>query len=224
VCIRVCVCVCVHVYVYVCVRVCVCVCVCVCPLQTTTCNKSTASLSLPLTLLVFRGVFPFAVTPVTITTRSPIQQDTRCLPLLVHVHTGHKHHTHRDTAKDDVVRRCRERSSLDWKWEWVIYIVLRLPQPLQPRPGHPSPTVSRSALSLGDKYAGRRHGASSVHHVINGLNKQERCLIKESGDVKAPTKPPSQEIYSQHGDTRHKHEILFGRSHSSRSSPSLPPL
>lgn len=76
--------------------------------------------------------------------------------------------------------------------EWVIYIVLRLPQPLRPRPGHQSPTVSQSVLQPHDKYAVQQHGSSSGYHVMNGLNKQERCLIKESGDVKAPvhTKTP----------------------------------
>lgn len=57
-----------------------------------------------------------------------------------------KTYTSRELAKDDVVWKCGDRSSLNWKWEWVIYIVLRLPQPLSPRPGHQSPTVSQSAL------------------------------------------------------------------------------
>lgn len=42
------------------------------------------------------------------------------------------------------------------------------------------------AFQPGDKYTSQRHSSSCSHRAMNGLNKQERCLIKESGDVKAP--------------------------------------
>lgn len=124
-------------------------CVCVHPLWIT-CNKSTASLSytpeLPWRFHISHDLGHHQNTHVNIT-EHPLP------PTLFYALTLHKHiHTCTDTcinweeAKDDVVWRCGEKSSLNWKWEWVIYIVLRLPQPLRPRPGHQSPTVSQSAL------------------------------------------------------------------------------
>ena len=78
-------------------------------------------------------------------------QYTNIPPTLFYFFLIHTHYANVGTEsaieEDDVRWRCWERSTLDWKWEWVIYIVLRLPQPLRPGPGHQSPTVSHSERS-----------------------------------------------------------------------------
>lgn len=94
----------------------------------------------------------------------------------------------------------------------VIYIVLRLPRPRTL--GHQSPGVGAEPTGrpvINTAAGGGARAAAAA--VMNGLNKQERCLIKESGGTlkqpreegKKKKKPLSKEIYPDCVDTTHTH-------------------